>query len=95
MPKTKRTHRIVPPEQRHHLIAEAAYFRAESRGFQGGCPIEDWLEAEREVDRLYAQPTPPRGALVFLAGKQRLHPLLMQASEESDLSERGGVGQTE
>ncbi|MEZ5579556.1 MAG: DUF2934 domain-containing protein [Candidatus Competibacteraceae bacterium] len=38
------------------MIAEAAYFRAERRGFQGGCPMEDWLEAEHEISQLYFQP---------------------------------------
>ncbi|MCB1776750.1 MAG: DUF2934 domain-containing protein [Candidatus Competibacteraceae bacterium] len=61
-------YQIVPPDERHQLIAEAAYFRAEHRGFQGGCPVQDWLEAERETDKLFSQPLPPRGALVFLAG---------------------------
>jgi hypothetical protein len=32
------------------LIAEAAYFRAEARGFAGGDPVRDWLAAEAEVD---------------------------------------------
>ena len=46
----------ITPAQRHAMIAELAYFRAESRGFQGGDPVEDWLIAEREVDaRLAAQ----------------------------------------
>jgi hypothetical protein len=30
-------------------IAEAAYFRAEQRGFSPGCEVEDWLAAETEV----------------------------------------------
>ncbi len=49
-------------------IAEAAYYRAERRGFQGGCPIEDWLAAEREISALpsTANPALPRVALVFL-----------------------------
>ena len=37
-------------EQRDKMIAEAAYFRAQQRGFRGGDPAVDWLEAEREVD---------------------------------------------
>lgn len=37
-------------EQRHQLIATAAYLRAEKRGFMGGDPIEDWLQAESEID---------------------------------------------
>jgi hypothetical protein len=39
-------------EDRHRLIAEAAYFRAEQRGFVPGCELEDWLAAELEVDTL-------------------------------------------
>jgi hypothetical protein len=38
------------PEQRAALIAEAAYFRAEKRGFAPGHEQEDWLAAEAEVD---------------------------------------------
>lgn len=34
---------VVPHEQ---LIAEAAYFRAEKRGFEPGNEIGDWLDAE-------------------------------------------------
>lgn len=30
-------------------IAEAAYFRAESRGFESGHEMEDWLDAEKEI----------------------------------------------
>lgn len=30
-------------------IAEAAYYRAEQRGFQPGYEAEDWLAAEAEV----------------------------------------------
>jgi hypothetical protein len=32
------------------MIAEAAYFRAEHRGFDDSDPATDWIEAEREVD---------------------------------------------
>ena len=39
-------------DQRHALIAETAYRRAERRGFQGGDPVADWLESEKEVDAL-------------------------------------------
>ena len=31
------------------LIAEAAYYRAERRGFAPGQEVEDWLDAEKEV----------------------------------------------
>lgn len=41
----------ISTEQRRQLIAEAAYFRALSRGFAGGDQVADWLDAEREVDQ--------------------------------------------
>lgn len=34
------------------MIACAAYFHAERRGFTPGYEIEDWLRAEQEVDQL-------------------------------------------
>lgn len=34
---------------RPEMIAVAAYFRAERRGFAPGNDLEDWLEAEREL----------------------------------------------
>ena len=31
------------------MVATAAYYRAEARGFVGGSPERDWLEAEAEL----------------------------------------------
>lgn len=42
-------------EQRLEMIRLAAYVRAERRGFVGGSPVEDWLEAEREIDARLAR----------------------------------------
>lgn len=42
--------RFMGPELRSALIAEAAFFRAEKRGFAPGNEVEDWLAAESEVD---------------------------------------------
>lgn len=44
--------RSVTPEQRYRMVAEAAYHHAEKRGFVGGDPLNDWLLAEIEVDKL-------------------------------------------
>ncbi|HEY8506795.1 MAG TPA: DUF2934 domain-containing protein [Steroidobacteraceae bacterium] len=44
----------ITPEMRRAMIAEAAYLRAERRGFAPGGEVEDWLAAEREVDALLA-----------------------------------------
>jgi hypothetical protein len=53
---------FVGPEQRAALIAEAAYFRAEKRGFVPGYETEDWLAAEAEVDARLLQ-SPPSAEL--------------------------------
>jgi len=42
----------VSEDMRRGMIAQAAYLRAERRGFTGGNEIEDWLAAEAEVDAL-------------------------------------------
>lgn len=39
-------------QERDKLIAQAAYFRAEKRGFAPGYELQDWVEAEVEVKRL-------------------------------------------
>lgn len=39
-------------QEREKLIAQAAYFRAEKRGFTPGYELQDWIEAEVEVLRL-------------------------------------------
>jgi hypothetical protein len=41
---------MINPEQRRSLIAQAAYFRAERRGFAPGHEAEDWIAAEIEVN---------------------------------------------
>ncbi len=38
--------------QRHAMIAVAAFFIFQARGFVPGQELDDWLAAEREVDRL-------------------------------------------
>jgi hypothetical protein len=40
----------IDAEKRHALIAEAAYLRAECRGFAPGHEVEDWVAAEAEID---------------------------------------------
>ena len=42
----------VSAEERRCFIAEAAYFKAERRGFSEGGALEDWVEAEAEIDAL-------------------------------------------
>ena len=44
-------------EERRRKITEAAYYRAERRGFAPGYEEADWLAAEKEIDQ--AGPMPP------------------------------------
>jgi|SRR5687768_3215463 len=37
-------------DRRRDEIARAAYYKAQRRGFDGNREVEDWLEAEREID---------------------------------------------
>ncbi|QDX82340.1 hypothetical protein B9N43_14480 [Denitratisoma sp. DHT3] len=39
-------------EQRQQYVEVAAYYIAEQRGFDGSKALEDWLQAEIEVDHL-------------------------------------------
>jgi hypothetical protein len=46
---------IISEEARQAMIAEAAYYIAEKRGFQGGDPVSDWLAAQREIADRFAR----------------------------------------
>lgn len=38
----------ISPEQRYKMVAEAAYYHAERRGFAGD-PVQDWIAAEAQI----------------------------------------------
>ena len=46
----------LDPQVRHHMIACAAYYRAEKRSFAGGeeSQFHDWLAAEAEIEHMLA-----------------------------------------
>lgn len=50
--KSKANGSVTSDNLRRNYIEVAAYHIAEQRGFQGGSELEDWLQAEQEVDRL-------------------------------------------
>lgn len=51
----------IAPEERWKMIAVAAYHKAEKRGFAAGGDMQDWDEAEKEVDKLiYGRVAPQR-----------------------------------
>ena len=39
----------------HEEISELAYSYWEERGFEGGDPLRDWLRAEQELKKRYAE----------------------------------------
>ncbi|NOY73312.1 MAG: DUF2934 domain-containing protein [Gammaproteobacteria bacterium] len=41
---------VCTSKERHQMIATAAYFIAESRGFKGGSSEQDWLDAAEKID---------------------------------------------
>lgn len=38
-------------DERRRMVAEAAYYRAQQRGFSAGGEVDDWLTAEREISQ--------------------------------------------
>lgn len=42
---------VVSDEQRYRMVAEAAYYRAESNQFKSD-PVRDWIEAESDIAAL-------------------------------------------
>ncbi|HEX21852.1 MAG TPA: DUF2934 domain-containing protein [Chromatiales bacterium] len=58
--KAKTPSAVSVPQQdtveRQVMIAEAAYFIAEQRGFTAGDELGDWLQAEREIQTSLQQP---------------------------------------
>jgi hypothetical protein len=45
----------VTPEERYRMIGEAAYYRAEKRGFAPGGEHEDWAAAVAEIDAMLSK----------------------------------------
>jgi hypothetical protein len=42
--------RTLSESERRHMIAEAAYYLAENRGFADGDPMRDWIAAEAQIE---------------------------------------------
>jgi len=50
---TQGRHEAAPETEhrvRHEMVATAAYYRAERRGFAPGHELDDWLAAETEIE---------------------------------------------
>lgn len=55
----------IPGGAQRAMSAEAAYYRAERRGFAPGRELDDWVAAEAEIERAT---TPHRGDEPSLCG---------------------------
>jgi len=42
----------ITPEDKHEMVAVAAYFLAERRGFVPGRELDDWREAAAAIERM-------------------------------------------
>ena len=64
VPDVVRTHlssspAVEAPQDRERRIADRAYELACERGFSPGAELDDWLQAEREIDAQWREQTPP------------------------------------
>ena len=49
--KAKKSRPEIADDVWRGMVATAAYYRAQARGFQQGSPEQDWLAAEAELKR--------------------------------------------
>ena len=45
-------HDAIDPDLRHRMISEAAYYMYQQRGYVDGYDVDDWLQAEAQVDHI-------------------------------------------
>ncbi|MET0065166.1 MAG: DUF2934 domain-containing protein [Candidatus Thiodiazotropha sp.] len=45
----------VSPRERYEMIATMAFYRAESRNFEPGYDVDDWLECEKFIDDMLSK----------------------------------------
>lgn len=52
--KSRKAAVAIGPEERRQFVALAAYYIAERRGFDGKSALDDWVEAESQIDTMIA-----------------------------------------
>lgn len=73
---------LISAQERRRMIAEAAYYRALNRGFSGGDPLDDWVAAEREINRLLPSAKEQKEeALIYEKLRAKVTKLLADAQE--------------
>jgi Protein of unknown function (DUF2934) len=56
MPFEEGAHDTLDPDLRHRMISEAAYHLYAQRGYADGYDLDDWLQAEGQVDHTSLSP---------------------------------------
>ena len=56
MPFEEGAHDALDPDLRHRMISEAAYYLYAQRGYDDGYDLDDWLQAETQVDHIIMNP---------------------------------------
>ena len=56
MPFEEGSHDALDPDLRHRMISEAAYYLYTQRSYEEGYDLDDWLQAEAQVDHVLTNP---------------------------------------
>jgi hypothetical protein len=56
MPFEEGAHDALDPDLRHRMISEAAYNVYAQRGYQDGYDVDDWLQAEAQIEHIILNP---------------------------------------
>ena len=59
MPFEEGAHDAVDPDLRHRMISEAAYYLYAQRSYEDGFDLDDWLQAEAQIDHIITNPARP------------------------------------
>ncbi|MEJ2621876.1 MAG: DUF2934 domain-containing protein [Candidatus Thiodiazotropha sp.] len=53
--KSVSTKGVISPRERYEMIATMAYYRAESRNFEPGYDVQDWLDCEAIINNMLSK----------------------------------------
>jgi len=55
-PVEQGAHGTLDPDLRHRMINEAAYYLYTQRSYDDGYALDDWLQAEAEIEQMIMDP---------------------------------------
>jgi len=56
VPVEQSAHGTLDPDLRHRMISEAAYYLYTQRGYGDGYDMDDWLQAEAQIEQVIMYP---------------------------------------